>query len=117
MNNIKCPHCGLVNRLDSLTCLRCKLTLAQAAGLGGQVLAAATVAATRSGESAAERPIWVALGLWGLKTRAAAWAFVVLSILVATGWMMYWSWTGAIIYLATLWYLLAIRWVDKNGAW
>ncbi|HEX5703072.1 MAG TPA: hypothetical protein VFX97_07730 [Pyrinomonadaceae bacterium] len=40
-----------------------------------------------------------------------------LSILVATGWMMYWSWTGAIIYLATLWYLLAIRWVDKNGAW
>ena len=117
MNNIKCPHCGLVNRLDALTCLRCKLALAQAAGIGGQVVAAAAVVARRSEEVAAERPLWVAVGLWGLKTRAVAWAFVVLSFLVATGWIMYVGWMGAIAYLATVWYLLAIRWVDKNGTW
>ncbi|HBB94532.1 MAG TPA: hypothetical protein DC054_04010 [Blastocatellia bacterium] len=66
---------------------------------------------------AEERPFWVAVGLWGLKTRAVAWAFVVLSILVATGSIIYWSWLGAIMYLAAVWYFLAIRWVDENSAW
>ena len=111
MNSIRCPHCGLVNRLDALTCLRCKLALAQSAA-GGQGVAAATAVAM-----AEERPLWVAVGLWGLKTRAVAWAFVVLSMLVATGAIIYWSWLGAIMYLAAVWYFLAIRWVDQNSAW
>jgi hypothetical protein len=111
MNNIRCPHCGLVNRLDALTCLRCKLALAQTAASGQGAATATAVAMT------AERPLWVAVGLWGLKTRAMAWAFVVLSTLVATGWIIYWSWTGAIVYLASVWYFLAIRWVDENSAW
>jgi len=116
MNNIKCPHCGLINRLDALTCLRCKLALAQNAA-GGQGAAAPIAIATGLEEFAEERPLWVAVGLWGLKTRAVAWAFVVLSILVATGSIVYWSWLGAIMYLAAVWYFLAIRWVDKNSAW
>ncbi len=114
MNNIKCRHCGLVNRLDALTCLRCKLALAQTAGFGGQGAAAVAMPLE---DFAVERPLWVAVGLWGLKTRALAWAFFALSILVATGWMMYWSWSGAIIYLAAVWYFMAIRWADKNNAW
>lgn len=117
MNNIKCRHCGLVNRLDASTCLRCKLSFAQTAGIGGHGAAVATAVAMELGDFAVERPLWVAVGLWGLKTRAVAWAFFVLSILVATGWMMYWSWSGAIIYLAAVWYFLAIRWVDKHSAW
>jgi len=64
-----------------------------------------------------ERPLWVIVGLWGLGTRSVAWAFVVLSILVATGAIILWSWLGAMIYLAALWYWLAIRWVDKNDSW
>lgn len=117
MNNIKCRHCGLVNRLDALTCLRCKLPLAQTAYAGGQGAAVATAAAMELEDFVVERPLWVAVGLWGLKTRALAWAFFGLSMLVATLWMMYWSWSGAIIYLAAVWYFLAIRWVDKNGKW
>jgi len=111
MNNIRCPHCGLINRLDALTCLRCKLVLAQTAA-SAQVAAAPVAVAM-----AEERPLWVAVGLWGLKTRAVAWAFVMLSILVATGSMIYWSWMGAMMYLAAVWYFLAIRWVDEHGAW
>lgn len=111
MNSIRCPHCSLVNRLDALTCLRCKLALAQTAA-SGQTVAAATAVVM-----AEERPLWVAVGLWGLKTRAVAWAFVVLSMLVATGSIIYWSWLGAIMYLAAVWYFLAIRWVDENSAW
>jgi len=111
MNNIRCPHCGLVNRLGALTCLRCKLTLAQTAASGQGVAAAIAVAI------AEERPLWVAVGLWGLKTRAVAWAFVVLSMLVATGSIIYWSWLGAMMYLAAVWYFLAIRWVDENSTW
>lgn len=117
MNNIKCPHCGLVNRLDAFTCLRCKLALAQTAGIGGQGAAAATAVAMGLEEFAGERPLWVSIGLWKLKTRSVAWAFVLLSILVATTWIIYSSWTGAIIYLAAVWYYLAIRWVDKNSTW
>ena len=71
MNNIRCPHCGLVNRLDALTCLRCKLALAQTAA-SGQGAAAATAVAMGLEEFAVERPLWVAVGLWGLKTRAVA---------------------------------------------
>jgi len=117
VNNIKCPHCGLVNRLDAFTCLRCKLALAQTAGVRRQGAAAATAAVAELEKFGMERPLWVAVGLLGLKTRLMAWAFVVLSVGLATGLMIYWSWMGALLYLAAAWYLLAIRWVDKNGAW
>ena len=117
MNNIKCRHCGLVNRLDAFTCLRCKLMLAQPAGSGVKAGSAATTGAIPLEKFVEERPLWVTVGLWGIKTRQVAWAFAVLSILIATGLIMLWGWTGALIYLATVWYLLAIRWVDKNSFW
>ena len=117
MNNIKCPHCGLVNRLGTFTCLRCKRPLVQTAGAGSQGARAATAAASALKEVASERPLWVAIGLWGLKTRLVALAFVALSVLLGTGLMLYWSWQGALVYMAALWYFLAIRWVDKNGSW
>ena len=73
MNNIKCPHCGLVNRLDAFTCLRCKLALAQTAGISRQGHAAATAAVAGLEEFDMERPFCVAVGLLGIKTRLMAW--------------------------------------------
>jgi hypothetical protein len=116
MNNLKCPSCGLVNRLDAFTCLRCKSALAQGAGAGSASAIPMNANVFELENSVHERPLWVAVGLWGLKTRAMAWAFVVLSIVVAIGWM-YFSWTGVLIFLAALWYFLAIRWVDQHGSW
>ena len=64
-----------------------------------------------------ERPLWVTVGLWGLSTRSVAWAFVVISVLVAMGSIVFWTWWGALVFLAALWYWLAIRWVDQNDSW
>jgi hypothetical protein len=102
----------LVNRIGAQNCLRCKSSLNQSAA--SQVSAQEM---TWSEVSTMDRPLWVMVGLWGLGTRSVAWAFVVLSILVATGAIIFWSWLGAMMYLAALWYWLAIRWVDKNDSW
>jgi hypothetical protein len=67
-------------------------------------------------------PFWVRIGLWGLPTRAAAWAFFWLSIAIAVGCVAYALvdrryLVGGILALAALWYYLSIRWVDKHSRW
>ncbi len=67
-------------------------------------------------------PVMVRLGLWGLPTRGAAWAFFWLSIAIAVGCVAYgfvdWRFfIGGIMVFAALWYYLSIRWVDQHSTW
>lgn len=67
-------------------------------------------------------PPMVRMGLMGLRSRGAAWAFFWLSIVIAAGCIAYGFvypsfFIGAIVLLAALWYYLAIRWVDKHSRW
>ena len=60
--------------------------------------------------------------MWGLPNRAAAWAFVWLSLLAAlaagVGAFFYWPAAfGVLFVLAALWYYLSIRWVDRYDRW
>jgi hypothetical protein len=69
-----------------------------------------------------KRPIWVAIGLWGLPRRGWAMFFLGLSVLCALGFAIagIWhtrAWGGLVFALVALWYWLAIRWVDRNGTW
>jgi hypothetical protein len=72
--------------------------------------------------STIERPWWVKLGLWGISGRRMAWTFVWLGIALGVACVVYGIWNrwfsaGAIWFVAALWDLLAIRWVDEHGAW
>jgi hypothetical protein len=67
-------------------------------------------------------PPWVKIGLWGLAGRAAAWAFVWLSVAIAIGCVAYRSighrsCPGRLMVVAASWYKLSIRWVDEHGDW
>jgi hypothetical protein len=67
-------------------------------------------------------PVMVRLGLWGLPTRGAAWAFFWLSIAIAVGFVAYGLvdrrfFAGGIMVFAALWYYLCIRWVDHHSTW
>jgi hypothetical protein len=69
-----------------------------------------------------ERPWWVKIGLWGLPSRASAWAFFWLSMAIAIVCVAYGlidrrAAIGGILVLAAAWYYLAIRWVDHHGEW
>jgi hypothetical protein len=64
----------------------------------------------------------VKLSLWGVPNRAAAWAFVWLSVLLAVACVVYGFWdsryfVGILFLLAALGYWLALRWVDHHGSW
>ena len=68
-------------------------------------------------------PIVVRLSLLGLRTRASAWAFVWLSVLIALSSTAY-GWfdsrffvIGPLFVLAAIAYYLALRWVDRNSSW
>jgi hypothetical protein len=67
-------------------------------------------------------PLWVRLGLWGLPTRASAWAFVAISILAAVAGCLYglrdprYFVCGGFLLAAYL-YWITIRWVDRHGRW
>ena len=68
------------------------------------------------------RPLWVQVGLWGLPSRGAAWAFFWLSIALAVASAVYGLWdrrflVGVILLVAALWYWASIRWVDRDGSW
>ena len=70
----------------------------------------------------AVRPLWVKAGLWGLRTRASAWAFFWLSIAIAIGCVAYGFtdrrfFIGGIMVFAAVWYYASIHWVDQNGRW
>jgi hypothetical protein len=62
------------------------------------------------------RPLWVRVGLWGLRSRAAAWAFVGLSLVLAVAGFVYF-WPGVLMVFAAAWYWAAIRWMDRHEAW
>ncbi|MEX2308220.1 MAG: hypothetical protein WD738_11535 [Pirellulales bacterium] len=67
-------------------------------------------------------PMWVRTGLWGLPNRTVAWLFVWLSLVVAIGCVAYGFidrrfFAGGALVLATLWYYLSIRWVDRRDQW
>jgi uncharacterized membrane protein AbrB (regulator of aidB expression) len=66
-------------------------------------------------------PSWAYWGLWGIKSRKAALAFfvvsVILSLLIIPIAIMIGDYISAIIVLAPIWYWLSIRWADKNSAW
>ncbi|MDQ5824277.1 MAG: hypothetical protein M3441_08695 [Chloroflexota bacterium] len=72
-------------------------------------------------------PPMVRLGLMGLRSRGAAWAFFWLSIVVAAGGIAFGLvnpdffiggiFVGGIFLVAALLYYLAIRWVDQHSRW
>ena len=67
-------------------------------------------------------PMMVRIGLWGLPTRATAWAFFWLSLAIAAAGVAYGfinplAFIGGLMVFAALWYYLSIRWVDRHGAW
>lgn len=73
-------------------------------------------------QPAAKRPWWVRITLWGLPTRASAMAFVWLSLAIAAASALYGLrdprfTLGALMVVAALGYVLAIRWVDDHGGW
>jgi hypothetical protein len=69
-----------------------------------------------------KRPWWVKFALLGLPNRSSALASVWLSVAIAAACVAYgfrdirFS-LGALILVAALWYLGAIRWVDRHGGW
>jgi membrane protein implicated in regulation of membrane protease activity len=72
--------------------------------------------------AAVKRPWWVRFTLWGLPNRASAMAFVWLTLAAAAAAAIcgFWDWRyrfGALLVLAALGYLLAVRWVDTHGGW
>lgn len=64
-----------------------------------------------------KRPILVRLGLWGLKTRQSALAFMWLCIVGVVVSVVLKFWIGSLLLLAALWYWYAVAWVDKHGGW
>ena len=63
------------------------------------------------------RPLLVALALWGVKSRQMALTFFGLCIACAVASAIYHFWPGLIMLLAAWWYWYALRWVDKNASW
>jgi len=75
------------------------------------------------GAPAAARPTWVALALWGLPNRGAAWFVTWLAVGVALAFLCYgilnpicFIW-GLFALIAAIWYYRAMRWVDLHGRW
>jgi hypothetical protein len=69
-----------------------------------------------------ERPLWVALALWGVPGRVGMWAFFWFSLLLAAGCVaagfVWWPlFFGGGFVRAAAWYYAAIRWVDQFGRW
>ena len=67
-------------------------------------------------------PMWVEAGLWGLPSRAWARAAAWLWLAAAAACVAYgfWDWRffpGGVLALASLWYYLSARWVDRHGDW
>ena len=63
------------------------------------------------------RPLLVKLGVWGIKTRATALAFVCICVGIAVVSAIRHFWIGLVMLLAAAWYWYAMRWVDKHGGW
>jgi hypothetical protein len=69
-----------------------------------------------------ERPWWVKFALWGLPNRGSAlasmWVLVaIVAVCVVLGFRDVRYSFGAVGLLLALWYLGAVRWVDRHGGW
>lgn len=67
-----------------------------------------------------EWPLWVRLALWKIPNRKSAMMFVwgTMSIVLISLLGLYFDKRfkcGSAFFIASLWYWLAIQWVDKNG--
>jgi hypothetical protein len=63
------------------------------------------------------RPLLVKLGVWGIKTRATALAFIWICVGIAIVSAIRHFWIGLVMLLAAAWYWYAMRWVDNHGGW
>lgn len=69
-----------------------------------------------------QRPSWIRIGLWGIRSRALALGFMWLSIVIATLGVAYGFrdarfFACAAFYFSALMYWLSIRWVDTHDTW
>jgi hypothetical protein len=76
----------------------------------------------RDNDMGRARPWWVEVGLFGVRTRAAAWVYFWLTVFLvaasAIGALFFpWLALGTLFAFAALWYYLCIRWVDRHGRW
>ena len=74
------------------------------------------------GSASIEKPFWVKVGLWGIPTRASALHFIWFSTASAAASGAYGFrdsrfFLGTGLLLASLWYWLSMRWVDRHGGW
>jgi hypothetical protein len=91
-------------------------------GRGMALIGMAGTTAAEPTKRRIERPLWVAVGLWGGPGRLSAWGFFWLSLALAVGSFVYGLFdsrflVGGVFFLSALWYWLAIRWVDRHDSW
>jgi len=73
-------------------------------------------------EQQIKRPLWVKVGLWGLRSRASAMAFFWLALalaaaFVACGIIDRRLFFGGIFLFSAAWYYACIQWVDRHNDW
>jgi hypothetical protein len=76
----------------------------------------------RKSEKWGSAPVWVKIGLWGIKSRRTAQAFEVFCAAFATAAFVGAFFhspavNGAVLFGAAYWYAVSIRWVDRSGLW
>jgi hypothetical protein len=63
-------------------------------------------------------PAYVKIGLWGVGTRATAMLYLWICVALALGLTYHFADpTALVLLLASLWYWLAVRWMDTNDGW
>ena len=66
-------------------------------------------------------PAWAYWGLWGIRSRSAAMAFfvgtLILSVVIVPAAVIIKDYILCVIVLVPIWYWLSIKWVDKNSTW
>ena len=132
MSSLKCPRCGYVNWVDTSACKRCGAVVCRVdaptrPAAAGRHYAYAT---------APPPPGWVELGLFSIKTRRGAKAWLVAAAFLPPAMFfvtLYFTYvlaemdvpvalaitalgSGFSIF-APLWYWLSIRWMDAHDAW
>jgi len=132
MKSLKCPRCGFVSWVDAAACKRCGAVVCLVDAPGRPAAPAQRYAHA----TAPPPPGWVELGLFGIKTRSGAMAWLVASALLPPSLFFGTLYVtnvlagmdapvalavaalgGGFSTFAPLWYWLSIRWMDAHGAW